>query len=116
MKPPKNPYSQNKRKSESLGDKEKEEEDVDPNFDHARPSKRARCSAFVHFDDCQKEKNEDLFEEMKDLDPETQGELVISRLISFCEWFSSKAILQKNNKNKALGVVSKKQYSTCYRK
>jgi hypothetical protein len=47
---------------------------------------------------------------MKDLDPETQGELVISRLISFCEWFSSKAILQKNNKNKALGVVSKKQY------
>lgn len=67
METPKNPYAQNKRKSASLGE-EKENEDVDHNFDHARPTKRARCSAFMHLDDYQREKNEDLFDELKDLD------------------------------------------------
>ena len=101
--PPKNPYS-HKRKSESPGEEE------DTNFDHATQSKRSRHSAFVHFDDYQKEKNEDIFEELKDLDRETQDELVLSRLISFCAWFASKAIPQKNSKNKTLGVDTKKQY------
>jgi hypothetical protein len=31
-------------------------------------------------------------------------------LISFCAWFASKAIPQKNSKNKTLGVDTKKQY------
>jgi hypothetical protein len=31
-------------------------------------------------------------------------------LISFCAWFASKAIPQKNSKNKTLGIVTKKQY------
>ena len=77
----------------------------------AKKTKQGRSSAWNSFRRYEQERDDDILQELKEIEDDgAKGELVISRLVGYCEYMIDTPILQQNTTGKLLSEEGCKQY------